>query len=334
MSDDFDIRLRTELRALADAVPTGPSVRPTTTAPGGPSVWLDGSHPVVARVRLRHGMSVGWSAAAVGLVLAIVAGAALLGGGRNGRPGGSATTTGPVQSTQPGQTTIRPQVVLSFGTDTLASVVLGPDGAAYVLDSTANAVYRVDVRTGARMAVMTAGQAPAGVAMGNPRLLTTGGGDVLMLDDSNSLWAFRPVAGDTTGRGTLKQVNLPDNVSWGVNARAIGTSAINPELPIYTSAVNPQLGLYDFYVVTPAHRQILLYRPAPDFSGYPTADRANYLAISQDLSSVDDMYIEGQENSARCIWSRTARLPGTSWDRPSQAGRPPIPGARRPITRV
>ena len=44
--------------------------------------------------------------------------------------------------------TVRPQVVLSFATDDLTGLVLGPDGAAYLMDGTVDTVYRVDLQTG------------------------------------------------------------------------------------------------------------------------------------------------------------------------------------------
>jgi hypothetical protein len=185
-------------------------------------------------------------------------------------------------------TVIQPQVVLSFGTDNLASAVLGPDGAAYVLDTTVNKVYRVDLATGAKLAVAAASQqapAPGGITgtVANPRLLTTGGGDVLILDSSNSLWLWHPATGNTSGRGILKKVFMPDNETWGLGARVIGT--------FVTNAV---LGQYNFYIVLPSQQQILKYPPAPDGSGYPAAGRANYLSVAQDVSNLSDMYVDGK----------------------------------------
>ena len=289
MSDDFELRLSKDLRALADAVPTGPSVRPTSNPDGVPAARLDGSRPVVGRVRVRHGLSVGWSAAGVGLVLAIVVGAALLGGGRNGRPGVSGTpATGsgsPTATALLGLTTIQPHVVLSFGAVDLTGLVLGPDGAAYVLDSTTNAVYAVNLATGAKVAVVSAGRQPlsGGATVGQPRLLATGGGDVLVLDSDNSVWRWHPALDNKTGAGSLISLYVPDNVSWGVGARAMGTLVSN-------AAQN----LYGLYIVVPSQKQILKYAAAPDGSGYPTATRSNFLMTAQDMSNVDDLYIDGQ----------------------------------------
>ena len=185
-------------------------------------------------------------------------------------------------------TIVQPQTILSFGTDDLANVVLGPDGAAYVLDTTVNKVYRVDLKTGAKIAVAAANQlAPAaggltGVVT-NPRLLATGGGDVLVLDSSNSLWVWHPAAGNTTGRGILKKVFIPDNETWGLGAPAMGTFIINS-----------QIGQFNFYIVVPSQSQVVKYPPAPDGSGYPSAGRANYLSVAQDLTHVTDMYVDGK----------------------------------------
>jgi len=284
-----------DIQRIEELLRTRPPRERTYDRP--PPTLTETARPLRATVRARGGSPIGLSAAAVALVLVLVAGAVVFGGWRNGQPGvsemsstspdnstlaaspGSSTPTAPV-----GLTTVQPRVLLSFGTDDLASLVLGPDGAAYILDNTVHTVYWVSLQTGARMPVLTAGQGPfagSGV-VGNPRLMTTGGQDVLILDSFNSLWRWRPAAGDATGRGTLIKVDIPDSSTWGSGARAIGTSV-----------VNPQIGQYNFYVVVPSQRQVLMYPPAADFSGYPTAGRVNYLAVARDVSSVDDMYVDG-----------------------------------------
>jgi hypothetical protein len=182
-------------------------------------------------------------------------------------------------------TIVQPQAVLTFGTDDLTGLVLGPDGAAYVLDNTVNKVYRVNLDTGAKIAVVTIGQEPlsGGAAVGNPRLLTTGGADVLILDAYNSLWKWHEVQGNKTGVGSLIPVFIPDQVNWGIGARAMGTFVIN-------EAQN----LYNLYIVVPSQKQIIKYTVAPDGSGYPKNSRSNYLLVAQDVMTVDDMYIDGQ----------------------------------------
>ena len=182
-------------------------------------------------------------------------------------------------------TTIQPQVVATIGTDDLTAAVLGPstDGGAYVLDRTVGTVYRINLDTGARLPVVEVGHAPitGGSIIGNPRLLATGGVDVLVLDDFNSLWRWRPA--DKTGHGSLVKVNIPDNASWGNGPLAIGTFV-----------VNPQLQQYNLYIVVPSANQILKYPPALDGSSYPKEARANYLSVGQDLHKVDDMYVDGK----------------------------------------
>jgi len=179
---------------------------------------------------------------------------------------------------------VQPQVVVTFSTDDLEGLVLGPDGGAYVLDNTDNTVYRVNLATGATLAEVKAGQqARSGATVGNPRLLTTGGGDVIILDATNSLWRWHPAPGNTAGVGSLIPVNIPGNVTWGIGARAIGTFIVN-------AAQNQ----YNFYIVVPSQRQIIKYTPAPDGSGYPPGSSVNFLSVAQDVSKVDDMYIDGQ----------------------------------------
>jgi hypothetical protein len=184
-------------------------------------------------------------------------------------------------------TTIQPVVVASLGTDDLTGAVLGPpgDGAAYVLDKTVGTVYRISLETGAKLPVIEVGHAPinGGSIVGNPRLLATGGSDVLVLDDFNSLWRWRPAAGDKTGRGSPMKVNIPGNTSWGNGTRAVGTFV-----------VNPVLGQYNIYVVVPSASQILKYQPALDGGSYPTEAGSNYLSVGQDLTQVDDMYVDGK----------------------------------------
>jgi hypothetical protein len=181
-------------------------------------------------------------------------------------------------------TVVAPQVVTTFASDDLGGVVLGPDGAAYLLDNTINFVYRVNLQTGAQLPVVRVTQEPdsGGGEVGNPRLLTVGGGDVLILDSFNSLWRFHPAVGDTSGRGSLTRVNIPDDATWGVGPRVIGT--------FVTNTLTNQ---YNFYIVLPSRQQVVKYTPATDGSSFPIAARYPYLTVAQDVSNVTDMYIDG-----------------------------------------
>ena len=181
-------------------------------------------------------------------------------------------------------TIVQPQVVVSFATDDLGGLVLGPDGAAYVIDNTVDVVYRVNLQTGAEIPEVKVTQEPAtgGGEVGNPRLITVGGGDVLILDSFNSLWRWHPAEGDTTGRGILTRVNIPDDATWGVGPRVMGTFV-----------TNPLTNQYNFYIVLPGRQQVVKYTPATDGSSYPSQARYSYLAVAQDVSNVTDMYIDG-----------------------------------------
>jgi hypothetical protein len=179
---------------------------------------------------------------------------------------------------------ITPQVVLSFGSDELAGVVLGPDGGAYVIDQSNDTVYRVDLVTRAKIAVAVKGeQPPGGGTVGAPRLLAAGGPDVLILDSANAMWRWRPAAGAATGQGTLIMLNVEDSGTWGSGVRAIGT--------FLTDA---NLGQYTLYVVVPSAGQVLKYPASPDGSGYYAKSKSNYLlGENLSVSQVDDMYIDG-----------------------------------------
>ncbi len=184
-----------------------------------------------------------------------------------------------------GVTTLHPIIVASFTTDDLGDLVLGPDGAAYLIDSTSKYVYRVNLETKATLtvtyenSVSTVGQ----YLVGAPTHLAVGGPDVLMLDSLNSLWTWQPALGDKTGRGVLKKVSIPDNANWGLGIRGVGAFV-----------TNDKLGLYNLYIIVPTAQQILKYQPAQDGTGYPKDSKSPYLSLPQDVSSVDDMYVDGK----------------------------------------
>lgn len=89
----------------------------------------------------------------------------------------------------------------------------------------------------------------------------------------------------------------------------------------------PALGQYNVYVVCPARQNILKYVPAVDGSGYPTAGRTNYLGVPQDVSTVDDMYVDSaiylvdggqitRYESGRAVTGWTPGLPPTTKPEP------------------
>lgn len=161
----------------------------------------------------------------------------------------------------------------------LRALVLGPDGAPFVLDQGTKTVYRIDVAAQTATAILREGTKASGATAAEPRFLFVGGPDVLILDAENQLWRWRPA--NTSGKGTLARIKVKDSASWGDDIRAVGTYVRNASL-----------GLYNLYVVDPSARQILTYSPAADGSGYP-ADPTGRLATERDVSSFEALYIDG-----------------------------------------
>ena len=160
----------------------------------------------------------------------------------------------------------------------LESLVLGPDGAPYVLDAASKSVYRIDLKTGHAVVIAHQGEVVRGIKIDVPLFIATGGPDLLILDAKNDLWRWRPA--DTTGRGTIVKVIVRNSSGWGNDVRGIGTFLRNAAQ-----------GLYNLYVIDPSQRNILLYTPALDGS-FP-ASNTGRLATAQDLSTVDAMLIDG-----------------------------------------
>ncbi|HEY7937194.1 MAG TPA: hypothetical protein VID26_08690 [Candidatus Limnocylindrales bacterium] len=160
----------------------------------------------------------------------------------------------------------------------LQSLILGPDGAPYVLDAASKSVYRIDLKTGHAVVIAHQGEVVRGIKVDVPLFIATGGPDLLILDAKNDLWRWRPA--DTTGRGTIVKVIVHNSSGWGNDVRGIGTFLRSQAQ-----------GLYNLYVVDPSQKNILLYTPALDGS-FP-ASNTGRLATPQDLSTVDSMLIDG-----------------------------------------
>jgi hypothetical protein len=179
---------------------------------------------------------------------------------------------------------VAPQTAFSFAGQEqpfdLQAIVLGPDGVPYVLDRATKTVYRVDLRTKKATPVVRAGATASGIKVAEPRILSAGGPDVLVLDAKNVLWRWRPA--DSKGKGTLARIRVAEASSWGADILGIGTFVRNPDV-----------GLYNLYVIDPSEQQIKRYSPAQDGSGYPGTG-SPYLTVPQDLSKVTSMYIDGE----------------------------------------
>jgi len=163
----------------------------------------------------------------------------------------------------------------------LQSVVLGPDGATFVLDASSETVYRVDTNEGTATVALRAGQKAAGKTVATPKLIAVGVRDLLILDAKNVMWRWR--AANKQGKGTVTTVRIQGASSWGDDITAMGTFVrIASE------------GLYNLYVVDPSEKQILAYSPARDGSGFP-AKPTKWLAdpAARRTESMVSLHIDG-----------------------------------------
>ncbi len=207
------------------------------------------------------------------------------------RGGIPASTTGPIRTQIVTamdrlyrMTDVVSEPVFAFAADAatdLGAIVRGPDGAPFVLDHKTQAVYRIDLAAKRAAVVFRLGASAAGRKEGAPRLLAVGGRDLLIVDDKNVVWRWRPA--NTAGRGTLNRFpsGVSGSASWGDDVKAIGTFIRDADA-----------NLYNLYIVDPSEQQILAYAPAADGSGYPTSPN-DRLSAPRDMSGVTDMYIDG-----------------------------------------
>ena len=161
----------------------------------------------------------------------------------------------------------------------LGGLVQGPDGVPYVIDKTTQTVYRVDLKRQRATAVVRAGKKSSGTTVAEPKFLTVGGRDLLILDAKNVLWRWRP--SDDAGKGTLTDVNVNGASQWGDDITAIDTFVRDVDR-----------GLYNLYVVDPSEEQIRSYPPANDGSGFPTK-ASGWLATARAVDEMTSMYIDG-----------------------------------------
>ena len=161
----------------------------------------------------------------------------------------------------------------------IGGLILGPGGAPFLLDRASKSVYRIDPTTHQGEFVFREGVNAAGGTEAAPKLMALGASrDLLIVDEANVLWRWRPA--DDTGKGTTTRVRVSDSAGWGDDIRAIATFIRDASA-----------GLYNLYVVDPSEQQILVYYPASDGAGFP-ADAIDRLAVARDVSKVDSMYID------------------------------------------
>jgi hypothetical protein len=181
----------------------------------------------------------------------------------------------------------------------LEALVRGSDGAPYVLDSANETVWRIDVKKQKATAVLKTGTRASGVRAAAPKLLTTGGQDVVILDSKNNLFRWRPT--NSSGKGTLVRIKVKDSASWGDDVSDLATFVANFDA-----------NFYKIYVVDPSEQNIMVFSPANDGSGYP--QRANpRLPTERDVSGISDLLIDGDIYVAES--GTVARvIPASGWD--------------------
>jgi hypothetical protein len=161
----------------------------------------------------------------------------------------------------------------------VGSMIAGPGGAPFLLDRTTKSVYRIDTAKKTGQKIFAEGTIAAGGTEAAPKFITLGGSrDLLIVDEANVLWRWRPA--NDSGAGTTTRIRVSDNSGWGDDIRAIGTFLRDASA-----------GLYNLYVVDPSAQQILVYYPASDGAGFP-ADAIARLAVARDVSKVDALYID------------------------------------------
>jgi hypothetical protein len=161
----------------------------------------------------------------------------------------------------------------------IGAMIQGPGGAPFVLDRTTKAVYRIDPATHVATRVFAEGTNAAGGVEAAPKFLALGATrDLLIVDEQNVLWRWRPA--NDKGAGTTTKIRVSNNSGWGDDIRGIGTFVRDASA-----------GLYNLYVVDPSEQQVLVYYPASDGAGFPAAP-IDRLAVARDVSKVDALYID------------------------------------------
>jgi len=168
------------------------------------------------------------------------------------------------------------QIYAANTSSPLRGLVPGPDGASYTIAD--DSVIRIDPETGASATIAQQG-AGVGAGLGTPKLIATGGPDLLILDDGGALWRWRP--SDDVGGGTLGQINVAGDQQWGEDV-----------VDIETFAINADQGLYRLYVPYPPSGQILRYDPTADGGGF-SIPAPYFVSEGEDVASFHELLVDG-----------------------------------------
>jgi hypothetical protein len=133
-----------------------------------------------------------------------------------------------------------------------------PD-ALYYIDASEGTVSRIDPtsQNPTPIVVVKTGNGP-GEGIGQPRFLSVGGLDLLIVDSRGDLWSWRP--SDSKGDGTLRNIRVAGEVLWGTSITDITT---------YPAASSE----YAIYVTMPTQNQVLKYQQYADGSGLQPPER-------------------------------------------------------------
>ncbi len=151
-----------------------------------------------------------------------------------------------------------------------SQLVQGPDRNAFFIDGDTRAVWRVETRNGNAQPVIREKDG-RGAGMGVPRLLATGGADLVVLDDQGVTWRWRRPNVD------LALLRKPESPVLGDDPTTM--------IAFVTDA---DANLYNLYVADPSENQILRYSPELGGSGF--SDVGDYLASdNEDVASFRDI---------------------------------------------
>jgi hypothetical protein len=163
----------------------------------------------------------------------------------------------------------------------LRRIVIGPDGAPFVLDEGTRTVYRINLAADRATVIFREGKEAVGSAQWAPGLMTVGGRDLLMIDTRNVVWRWQPA--NSRGDGTTTRVRVAGASGWGDDLVAVGTFIRDADR-----------NLYNLYLAEPSAQQVLRYSPAADggVNLFPV-DPTRWLTAPRDVSGITSMYIDG-----------------------------------------
>ena len=200
-----------------------------------------------------------------------------------------------------GVTKVKSSPLFTFPKDKpveLTGLVRGSDGAPYVLDTANKTVWRIDLAKKQASPILKSGQRASGTRVADPKLITAGGPDVLILDSKNTLWRWRPA--NNSGRGTLVRIPIKNSASWGDDVKDLSTFVANFDA-----------AFYKLYVVDPSEQNIMVFDPSSDGSGYHSAGTGR-LPTDRPVDGMTDLMIDGDIFVAENGQVERV-IPATSW---------------------